>query len=229
MQSTAAEILPQFEDARIFKGKELVSNAFRAKIVEATGGILSVEFSGEFKNPFGQPAENVKWGESAEKVKKKLGEPLQIGLGFNKEYHSYKNFELVYFVNKLSAINLSRELTEAEIASEETSYRAELLANRIANTPENRAKKLKADAVAAYYETVDECNRIMGYYNDKVEQANRETTRVAQDIVRNWNSGKTAKAVANMKALLENLLRVHGANLPADMKEQIEAQLKSLN
>lgn len=96
------------------------------------------------------------------------------------------------------------------------------------NEEAKREAERKTAAIAEYDRTVDECNRIMGYYNSKVEQGNRQTDRVAQDLVVTWNGYKTAKAVADMKALLGNLLRDHGSYLPPAMKDQVEAQLKSL-
>ena len=228
LQAKAADILPQVTDAFIFEGNKLVSNIFGAELVEGTGGVLSASFI-ESKSRPNKPAENLKWGESVESVKKKYGEPLQIRSDTNRATHSYKDFQFGYVNNKLGSVKFSRDKTESEIAAEQIFNREKLEAERIANTPENRAKKFKADAIAAYYETVEQCNRIMGYYNDKVEQGNRQTTREARVLVDSWNSAKTAKAVANMKARLQSLLDIHGANLPADMKQQIEAQLKSLN
>jgi hypothetical protein len=150
MQSTTAEILPQVKDSRIWARGEFVSTAFNATFVEGTGGILSVEF-GEFGKTDSnslKPAENLKWGENVKSVKKKYGEPLQITVDKDKIFHSYKNFQLVYFRdNKLRWITFARNKTESEIVAEkvveETRNRERLEAERIANTPEGKAAKIQ--------------------------------------------------------------------------------------
>lgn len=114
LKANVSEILPQFQDAYVFKGKEIIANAFTAKIVESTGSIYSIDFNGDHKVPYGKPADNLKWGESLSSVKKKYGEPLKTRVDLNTEFYAYQDFTLEFFAKKLQRVNLSRPLTEAE-------------------------------------------------------------------------------------------------------------------
>ena len=177
--------------------------------MSATGGIFSVVFSGEFSKNLNKPAENLKWGESLESVKKKYGEPLKIYLDSNRATHIYKNFELVYFVNKLRWINFSRDITESEIAAEQTFNREKLEAERIANTPENRLIKLYAEQKKLERELENYADRI----NELIKKHNELMTTQG-----NTNLTKSYKFNANKLkfealALIDTFLYKYGDQL----------------
>jgi len=99
----------------------------------------------------------------------------------------------------------------------------------VAEKERAREAEKTAAAINAYNNAIDSFNRSMAYYNSKVDQGNRQTTRTAQDIVNDWNGYKKSKALTDMRSILEELLRVHGLYLPPSMKSQVEATLKGLN
>lgn len=156
LQSTASELLPQVKDSYISGGLTFVSNELTATFGGGTDRIYWVEFGRTNSNQY-KPAENLKWGESLKKVKKKYGEPLQIKVGEKKIIHSYNNFQLVYNLdNILCWIAYARSKTESEVAAEqifkreklETERLARLEAERIANTPEAKEAKIKEFFIA---------------------------------------------------------------------------------
>lgn len=122
LQLNASKILGQLRDAFIFEGNQLVCNQFRAKLEKSTKNILEVEFKGFDKNPYGKPAENLKWGATMKSVKKLYGEPLEIRTETGSVNYLYKNFELLFPKSKnysLRIITLKNYISKDEIAATE--------------------------------------------------------------------------------------------------------------
>ncbi len=182
LQSTASELLPQVKDSYILQGNTFVSYELSAKLVGGTDRIHSVEFERTSSNQY-KPSENLKWGESLKKVKKKYGEPLQINVDDKKIFHSYRNFQLVYNLdNILCWITFARSKTESEIAAEQSFNRekleaeriAKLEAERIANTPEAKEARIKKFFIASKEldskldEYTAKINKLIKEHNDYV-------------------------------------------------------------
>lgn len=186
LRSTAAEILPQVRNSLIDDYNRLHAGNFSAELIEATGGILSVSFSENRSRP-NQPAENLKWGESLKSVVKKYGEPLQIRVDGNRVAHFYKNFQFGYLDNKLGSVKFSRDKTASEIAAEQTFNRKKLEAERIANLPENRAKRLDVAIQALDYNLDNytyRINELIKSYNKSIASGGETsiTKSLSRDI-----------------------------------------------
>ena len=157
------------------------------------------------------------------KIYDKIGDKASADAAHKEYYYQYRYWITNKLIPNYETIADRNPALVAEIEADFTQQNINVAAKEKAR----EAEKVYA-AINAYNILVDSYNRTMAYYNSKIEQQNKQTSQAAKNLVRDWNSYNTSTALADMRALIVDLLRDHGAYLPADMKSQVESILKGM-